>query len=141
MSETLPIPKPPVVAIINTAPDIVEMLRIAFELAGIVAVSTYAHQIRSGGIDIEAFMRLHDPDVVLYDIAPPYENNWLLFQHVVNLPAFSGRPIVLTTTNESHLADLAEGSGLRIFEIVGTPYNISELVDEVQLAMNSRRKR
>lgn len=133
--------KPPVVAIINTSPDVVEMLRIAFELAGIVAVSTYAHLIRSGAVDIEAFMRQHDPTVVLYDIAPPYPNNWLLFQHVVSLPSFQGKALVVTTTNKAQMDKLAAGSGFRLFEVIGTPYNLDELVDEVRQAMRSRPTR
>jgi len=133
--------KPPVVVVINTSPDVVEMLRIAFELAGIVAVSTYVHLIRTGAIDIDAFMRQHNPDVVLYDIAPPYANNWLLFQHIASLPSFEGKPLVVTTTNKVHVETLNAGSNLRVFEIIGTPYNLTELVDEVRQAMNSRPTR
>ena len=133
--------KPPVVAIINTSQDVVEMLRVALEFAGIVAVSAYSHQIRDGAVDIEAFMRQHDPRVVLYDIAPPYTSNWLLFQHLVGLPAFAGRPLVLTTTNKKHVDELASASKLRIFEIIGTPYNLSELVEEVRQALRSRPTR
>jgi DNA-binding NtrC family response regulator len=130
--------RPPVVMIINTSPDVVEMLRVAFELAGIVTVTTFAHQIRIGAVDIEALMRLHEPKVVLYDIAPPYASNWLLCQHVTSLPSFVGKPLVLTTTNKTHVDALAAGSKLRIFEIIGTPYNINELVDEVRQALRSR---
>ena len=133
--------KPPVVAIINTSPDVIDMLRLAFELAGLVAVSTYAHHIRDGTVDIEAFMRLHEPQVVLYDIAPPYASSFLLFQHVVSLPSFAGRPIVVTTTNKKHVDALAVGSQQRIFEIIGTPYNLNELVDEVRQALRSRPTR
>lgn len=133
--------KPPVLAIINTSPDVVEMLRVAFEVAGIVAVSTYSHDIRSGAIDIEAFMRQHRPNAVLYDIAPPYPNNWLLFQHVASLPAFAGVPLIVTTTNKAQMEKLALGSDLRLFEIVGTPFNLHELVEEVRQAINSRPTR
>ena len=133
--------KPPVLAIINTSPDVVEMLRIAFEVAGIVAVSTYSRDIRSGAIDIEAFMRQHRPNAVLYDIAPPYPNNWLLFQHVASLPAFQGVPLIVTTTNKAQMDKLALGSGLHLFEIVGTPFNLEELVEEVRQAMKARPTR
>lgn len=130
--------KPPVVAIINTSPDVVDMLRIAFEQAGIAVISTYTHAIRDGEVDIEAFIRQHEPKVVVYDIAPPYPNNWLLFQHVASLPVMAGRQFVLTTTNTVHVEKLAAGTKLPVFEIVGTPYNLEQLTSEVHQALRAR---
>lgn len=132
--------KPPVVAIINSTPDVIEMLRIAFEGAGIAAVSTFTHAIRDGEVDVEAFMRQHDPRVVIYDISPPYPNNWLLFQHVAHLPAMQGKHFIVTTTNKTHVEKLASGSKLPLFEIVGTPYDLELLIEEVRQAMSSRHR-
>jgi CheY-like chemotaxis protein len=130
--------RPPAVAIINSTPDVIEMLRLAFESAGITAVGTFTHAIRDGEIDIEAFMRQHDPQVVLYDIAPPYPNNWLLFQHIAHLPVMKGKHFILTTTNRMHVEKLAAGSKLPIFEIVGTPYDLGQLIEEVRQAVRAR---
>ena len=130
--------KPPVVAVINSTPDIIDMLRVAFEGAGIVTVGTFTHAVRDGEVDIETFMRQHDPRVILYDIAPPYPNNWLLFQHIANLPVMKGKHFILTTTNKAHVEKLATGTKLPIFEIVGTPYDIEQLVDEVRHAVRAR---
>ena len=127
--------KPPVVAIINSTPDVIEMLRIAFEGAGIAAVSTFTHAIRDGEVDIEAFMRQHNAKVVVYDIAPPYPNNWLLFQHVAHLPVMHGKHFIVTTTNKVQVQKLASGSTLPLFEIVGTPYDLGLLIEEVREAM------
>src|SRR3954462_7518624 len=118
--------RPPAVAVINSTPDVVDMLRIAFELAGMVVVSTYTHAIRDGEVDVVAFMGQHDPKVVLYDIAPPYKNNWLLFQHVATLPIMKGRDFILTTTNKAHVETLASGANLPVFEIVDTPFDIEQ---------------
>jgi CheY-like chemotaxis protein len=127
--------KPPVVLIVNTSPDVIEMLRLAFEHSAIVVVSTFTHLLRSGEVDIEALVRQHAPGAVIYDIAPPYANNWLLFQHIANLPALAGLPLVVTTTNKAHVGKLAAAANLPIFEIVGLPYDINALVDGVQQAM------
>ena len=70
---------PLVAAVFNTSPDLVDLVRRAFEPAGIVTVSVLTHQIREGAIDLEAFIRQHDPRVIVYDIAPPYDANWALF--------------------------------------------------------------
>jgi DNA-binding NtrC family response regulator len=117
---------------------VVEMLRLAFEHAGIVAVSTFMHLIRSGAVNIETVVREHRPQVVVYDVAPPYANNWLLFQHTAHLPAMAGLPFVLTTTNRTHVKSLAGESAEPIFEIVGLPYDIDLLVGHVRQALELR---
>ena len=128
--------KPPVVALINSSPDVVDMVRITMEHAGIVLVGTMTHEIRDGEIDIANFVRQHQPQVILYDIAPPYEANWLLFQHISSMPELSDRQFIITTTNERHVRALA-GSERRILEIVGKPYDLGLLTDAVKEALRS----
>jgi DNA-binding response OmpR family regulator len=127
----------PVVAIINTTPDVVDMLRLAFETEGFVVVSTFTHAIRDGSADVEAFGRQHQPDVILYDIAPPYKNNWQLFLHVSQLPAFQGRSFVLTSTNPARVQALA-GDEQFVWEVVETPYELKELIAKVRGLIDSR---
>lgn len=130
----MPVPesKPlPVVAIINTTPDVVDMLRLAFETEGFVVVSTFTHAIRDGSTDIEAFARQHQPDVVVYDIAPPYKSNWQLFLHVSQLPAFKGRSFVLTSTNPARVRAFA-GDDQPVWEVVETPYELMALIAKVR---------
>jgi len=90
---------PDVVAVINTSPDVVDMLRLTLEHAGIVVVSAMTWEVRDGEVDLERFMLQHRPKVVLYDVAPPYESNWLLFEHIRAMPVMAGVHFVLTTTN------------------------------------------
>jgi CheY-like chemotaxis protein len=123
-----------VVALINTTPDVIDMLRIAFEQAGFVAVSTFTHMIRDGDIDIQAFMRQHRPDVIVYDIAPPYKSNWQLFLHIVQSPGVSGCPVVLTSTNPDRVRELG-GTALPVFEVVETPYEIMRLIEAATQAI------
>jgi DNA-binding response OmpR family regulator len=121
----------PVVAVINTTPDVVDMLRLVFESEGFVVVSTFTHMIRDGNIDIEAFARQHRPDAVVYDIAPPYKNNWQLFEHVSSLPVFEGTSFILTSTNPARVRDIA-GDNQPVWEVVETPYELQELVAKVR---------
>jgi DNA-binding response OmpR family regulator len=131
---------PLVAAIFNTSYDIVDLLRRAFEPAGIVAVSCLTHQIREGVVDVERFIRQHDPRVIVYDIAPPYEPNWQLFQHVCRMDGMAGRPIVLTSINPRHVEQLA-GRDQRVYEVVGKPYDLGEIVQAVKEASRSRATR
>jgi hypothetical protein len=123
--------RPPVVAIFNTSPDTVEMLRIVLEQAGFVVLGLFTFEARDGKIDIENLFRQHEPSVVIYDIAPPYEKNWREFLHMSTLPALKDRKFVLTTTNERQVREVA-GEAPEMFEIVGKPYDLGRIVDQVR---------
>ena len=109
------------------------MLRVAFEHAGFVVVSTFTHLVRAGEVDLEAFIAQHQPQAIVYDIAPPYASNWNLFRHFSQLPALKGRPFVITSTNPARLRELAE-IDQEIYEIVETPYLITQLIETVRKA-------
>lgn len=123
--------RPPVVAIFNTSPDTVEMLRIVLEHAGFVVMGLYTYEARDGKIDVESIFRQHEPDVVIYDLAPPYDKNWREFQHMCAMPALAGRKFVLTTTNERRVREVAQDVP-EMFEIVGKPYDLGRIVDQVK---------
>jgi hypothetical protein len=114
------------------------MLRIAFEQAGFVVVCTFTYMIRDGEVDIESFLALHRPDVILYDIAPPYKSNWQLFLHLRGLPGFKDRPIVLTSTNPVRVRGLAQ-TAQAVLEIVETPYEIMTVVNTVAEAAGRKK--
>jgi DNA-binding response OmpR family regulator len=124
--------RPPVVAIFNTSPDTVEMLRIVLEQAGFVVMGLYTYEARDGRINIENIFQQHEPDVVIYDIAPPYEKNWREFQHMCSMPALSKRKFLLTTTNERRVRESVPGNLPEMFEIVGKPYDLGLIVEQVK---------
>ena len=123
--------RPPVVAIFNTSPDTIDMLRIVLHNEGFVVVGAYTYELRDGKVDIEALSRQHKPDVVIYDVAPPYPKNWLEFQHTCAMPALKGAKFMITTTNARHLREIA-GDGPEVFEIVGKPYDLEIIVQHVK---------
>jgi CheY-like chemotaxis protein len=118
-----------VVAIFNTSEDTIDMLRIVFEQAGFVVVTAFTTQLRDGKVDLESFMRQHQPGVIVYDIAVPYEQNWRLYEHTRAAPACAGVSFVLTTTNVKHVRQLA--GDVELHEIVGKPYDLDEIVRAV----------
>ena len=133
--------RPDVVAVVNTSPDVVDMLRLTLEHAGIVVVSALTWEIRDGEIDLERFITQHEPKVVLYDIAPPYESNWLLFEHIRGMPVMEGREFILTTTNANQVQRFAKGSHSPVYEIVGKPFDLGQIVTAVREALKSRPTR
>jgi len=124
----------PVVAIFNTSEDTTAMLRVAFEHAGFVAVTVFTTAIRDGRMELERFMTQHRPQVIVYDIALPYEANWRLFLNIRDSPACAGIAFVLTTTNVKRVRE-ATGTSEALHEIVGKPYDLGELISLVRAAL------
>ncbi len=120
----------PVVAVFNSSEDTTDMLRVVLEHAGFVVVAAMTHELRDGKIDFAALMREHRPHVIVYDVAIPYEENWRLFEHFRDAPACAGVHFVVTTTNTAQLKKIA-GEGTPLFEIVGKPYDLQQIVRAV----------
>jgi DNA-binding NtrC family response regulator len=123
--------KPQVVAIFNTSPDIVELLRIVLEEAGFVVITAFTHEIHSSKVDVESIVRQHQPSVIVYDIAPPYEKNYRLFEHTAGMPAMQNIYFMVTTTNEKHLRSVT-GPERQVYEIAGKPYDLGVIVEAVK---------
>ena len=136
----MPNTSPPVAAVFNTSPDTVELLRTALSLAGFVVISGYTHEIREATFDMEGFIRRHRPDVIVYDIAPPYSENCQLFRHFRSIRAFGERPVVVTSTNSAQAQKLL-GRDHQVYEIVGKPFDLDQIVQAVKEASRSRPTR
>jgi hypothetical protein len=129
-----------VVAIINTNPDVVRMLRTAIERAGYLVVVTHVEDIKTGQVDLQAFLRDNDPRVIVYDVAPPYEPNWRFLEHVKATPGFEGRHFVITSVNVKKVDELV-GPDETVYEVVGLESDIREIVRAVKEATRARRTR
>jgi DNA-binding response OmpR family regulator len=117
----------PTVAIINSSEDIVSMLRTFFEQEGYRTVTAHVSDIKRGEKDLLSLLSEYNPDTIIYDIAPPYEQNWTFFRLLQNLKAMSGRRVVLTTTNLQALKDSAGDTGA--YELIGKPYDLDQILE------------
>lgn len=74
------------VAVFNTNDDLVELLRVALENIGFVVVSGHVDAARRGALLLSNFVEEHNPAVILYDVAPPYDRHWAFLEHVRHQP-------------------------------------------------------
>jgi CheY-like chemotaxis protein len=128
-----------VVAVINTSPDTIDLLKDLLERAGLLVVSTYTHDIRDGKLDLGAFLHAHEPRVIVYDIAPPYERNWQFFQHL-RQTVLAGYRFVLTTTNPSRVEPLV-GRDEHVYEVVDKTPDLDAILRATREALRARATR
>ena len=128
------------VAIINSSPDTVELLQSVLQHAGFLVVSAYTFDIRDGRLDITAFVEQHRPKVIVYDIAPPYEANWRLFNHIRGLDVMRQIRFVITSVNPTHVEELV-GRDEHVYEVVERPLDLDRIVTAVKEAARARPTR
>jgi DNA-binding NtrC family response regulator len=128
---------PPVVAILNSNDDLVELLRTLLEQAGFVTATGHIDEVRRGRIDLVNFVRQHDPKVIVYDLVPPYERSWNYLYHLRDSEPLRGRPFVLTSVNADRAREVV-GNSEMVYEVVGKPFDLDAVVRAVKEASKAR---
>lgn len=137
MPDSRPTGTSPVVAVINTSDDLVQVLRDALIREGFDVVTSHVQDFKTGGQDFGSFLRSHKPAVVVYDISVPYEDNWTFLQTLRELPDARGRAFVVTTVNKRVFerrvgrADVVEIEG-------GRADDLDPVIDAVKGQMSRR---
>jgi len=121
------------IAVINSSEDIVEMIQLLLNENGFHTVAGHVPDFKKGREDFVGFCQKHDPQVILVDIAPPYEENWTFFQLLKNAKETEGRQFIITTTNK-HILEQFVGKTNAI-EIIGKPFDLEEIVAAVKKAV------
>jgi CheY-like chemotaxis protein len=131
----------PVVAVINSNDDdVVEMLRLSFEQAGFLVVSAHADAIKRGATNLTDFVRAHKPNVIVFDLVPPYDRSYRFVEHLRGLDLIKGCHFVLTSTNPNRAHELA-GTSEEVYEVVGKPYDLEQITRAVKEASRARPTR
>jgi len=129
---------PPVVGIANTNEDIIELLRMVMEREGFATAVIHLVDIKNGRADFNDFLGKHDPAAIVFDIPPPYDDNWTVVSTLRKLPAMERRGVVITTTHKAHLEKLVGPTGA--VEIVGKPNDTQEVLHAVKRELHRVRR-
>ena len=128
----------PVVAVVNTNPDLVELLKARIEAAGFVVLVMHIAEVRAG-LDLGAVLAQHDPKVVVYDVVAPFGRNWRFLEHL-RTTLMKDRRFVLTSPNASALQKLI-GRDEAVYEILDDGADVDAIVQAVREASRARSTR
>ncbi len=129
---------PPVVAVLNTSDDTVELIRTYLENEGFLVVSAHVNELRRGEQSLAETIAEHHPAVAIMDLAPPYDRAWRFLQHCRAHELLKGVQWVLTSTNPVRVREIASTTENEpIHEIIGKPYDLREIVAAVKTAFGS----
>ena len=126
-----------VIVLFNANFEAVAPLARLLESAGFDVVSALIPELSNGRCDAGGIMERHDPTVVVYDIGPPYEESWEIFQ-LCRATSMRDRRFVITSANPARVQRLA-GRDERIYEIVDEPWDLDNIVHAVKEAARARR--
>ena len=124
--------RPPLVAVFNNDPDLINMLATWFETHGMRVVCGTLRDFRRGHEDVAVFLTRHNPTMVLYDISMPFGPNWDFLEALRMIPETSGVPIMVTTSNKAALEKAVGPTAA--FEVTGTAENMTELTAAILAA-------
>ena len=127
----------PLVAIFNSRDEVIEAIRSALENDGFATVTARLAEIQNGTLDLVAFIDVHGPDVIVYDLPRPYEHHWNFLRLMKETTSLKDRTWVLTTTDKQAL-EAAVGASDVVEIIAGQPYGADDVVQAVHVALGAR---
>lgn len=120
----------PVVAVINSTADIVEILEICLQSEGFNTTGGLIPEFKRGQRNMLEFIEEHNPDLIIWDLAPPYEQNIVFLEMIQDMKVMEGRKWVFTTTNKAALKQFSDK--FKALEIIGKPMDLQVIIDTVK---------
>jgi hypothetical protein len=117
-----------IVALFNASDDTVDMVQTLLTAAGNAQTLIWCHfaDLKKGIVDFSKFIEKHNPEVVIFDISPPYDENWQFFKKMRDSKSMKDRGLILTTTNKARLDEVLREDSYAV-EVVGRSKDLTEI--------------
>jgi len=117
-----------VVALFNASDDTIDMVQKMLTDENDQQTLIWCHfaDLKKGIVDFVQYLEKHNPEVVVFDISPPYDENWAYFKKMRDDKVMQGRGAVLTTTNKRRLDEVL-GADSYALEVVGLPADLQQI--------------
>jgi DNA-binding response OmpR family regulator len=117
-----------IVALFNASDDTIDMVQTLLTKSGGEQTLLWCHfaDLKKGIVNFDRYMDKHNPEVVIFDLSPPYDENWRFFKTMRDAKTMQGRGVVLTTTNKARLDEVL-GEDSHALEVVGKPKDLQQI--------------
>jgi DNA-binding response OmpR family regulator len=117
-----------IVALFNASDDTIDMVQKLLTDSGRNQTLIWCHfaDLKKGIVNFDKYMDKHNPEVVIFDLSPPYDENWQFFKTMRDANVMKGRGVVLTTTNKDRLDEVL-GEDSRALEVVGKTDDLKQI--------------
>ena len=112
----------------NASDDTIDMVQTLLTKSGGEQTLIWCHfaDLKKGIVNFDRYMDKHNPEVVIFDLSPPYDENWRFFKTMRDAKTMQGRGVVLTTTNKARLDEVL-GEDSHALEVVGRPTDLQQI--------------
>jgi len=117
-----------IVALFNASDDTIDMVQRLLTDSGSDQTLIWCHfaDLKKGIVNFDKYMARHNPEVVIFDLSPPYDENWKFFKTMRDARTMDGRGVVLTTTNKNRLDEVL-GQDSNALEVVGRAKDLQQI--------------
>ena len=126
------------VAVMNTSKEVTDMLQNVLSDEGFETSAIFTYIFKNKNVGLEEYVEINNPDVVLYDIAIPYDENYKLFKDLSPILDKYQIPYVVTTTNKKALDQIVGETPA--YELIGKPYDLEVIVSALKNAYSKKVK-
>jgi CheY-like chemotaxis protein len=126
------------IAILSRDPDVAARLRTALEGAGFETETARLAEICSGELDLLAFFEEHAPDLVIYEVAPPFPQGLTLMRLLQSTPPGRQRRWLLAAADREAVVELL-GPTDAVVEVPAPGADAAPLVETVRRELAPRR--
>src|SRR3984893_9618347 len=117
-----------IVALFNASDDTIDMVQKLLTTSGSDQTLIWCHfaDLKKGVVDFGKYMDKHNPEVVIFDLSPPYDENWRFFKTMRDAKTMKRRGVRLTPTNKNRLDEVL-GEDSHALEVVGKTKDLQQI--------------